>query len=177
MRRLPRQQQNFSVHRERDERAFRRLLTLLAGGLLLAGGFVVAVGQHFAAVEYGYRSETLRRERVRLLAEQEQLQLEMDRAATPAALERAARDIGMQPARAAQISGAQRAHAEHAKVEGARAEQATAARTRVERVNTERASAARVNAERANVGRANAARVVQPGVEIVPARAVRAVGR
>src|SRR5918911_3016270 len=109
MRRWPRQQRNANVLRERDERAFRRLLVLLAGGLLLAGGFVVAVGQHFKAVEYGYRSEALRREHERLLAEQQQLQLALDEAASPAALERAARAIGMQPASAAQMNGAPRA--------------------------------------------------------------------
>ena len=104
MRRLPQQQHNANVLRERDERAFRRLLVLLAGGLLLAGGFVVAVGQHFKVVDYGYRNETLRRERERLLAEQQQLQLALDAAAAPAALARAAERIGMQPARAAQMS-------------------------------------------------------------------------
>src|SRR5918912_4129111 len=98
MRRLPRQYRNANVLRERDPRAFRRLLVLLAGGLLLAGGFVVAVGQHFRAVDYGYRSETLRRERERLLAEQQQLQLALDRAASPGALARAAEQLGMRPA-------------------------------------------------------------------------------
>ncbi|HEX8072402.1 MAG TPA: hypothetical protein VF546_20820 [Pyrinomonadaceae bacterium] len=126
MRRLPRQQQNFSVRRERDERAFRRLLVLLAGGLLLACGFVVAVGQHFAAVERGYQSEELRRERARLLAEQAQLQLDLDRAAAPANLERAARDIGMQPARAAQMGGMQRADAQRADAERVAAQPARA---------------------------------------------------
>ncbi|MFL6208418.1 MAG: hypothetical protein ACJ74W_06180 [Pyrinomonadaceae bacterium] len=112
MRRLPQQQRNANVLRERDERAFRRLLVLLAGGLLLAGGFVVAVGQHFKAVDYGYRNEALRREREQLLAEQQQLQLALDAAAAPGALARAAEQIGMQPARAAQMSTTPRADAE-----------------------------------------------------------------
>jgi hypothetical protein len=112
MRRLPQQQRNSDVRRERDERAFRRLLVLLAGGLLLAGGFVVAVGQHFAAVQYGYRSEALRREHAQLLAEQQQLQLALDEATSPAALERAARELGMQPARATQMGGASRVAAQ-----------------------------------------------------------------
>ncbi|HEX8181873.1 MAG TPA: hypothetical protein VF525_20195 [Pyrinomonadaceae bacterium] len=111
MRRLPQQQRNANVLRERDPRAFRRLLVVLAGGLLLTGGFVVAVGQHFKAVDYGYRSETLRREREQLLAEQQRLQLALDEAASPAALARAAAQIGMQPARAAQMTTAPRADA------------------------------------------------------------------
>lgn len=110
MRRLPQQQCNFNVPRGRDKRAFRRLLMLLAGGLLLAGGFAVAVGQHFKAVQYGYGNEALRRERAQLLAEQQQLQLALAQAAAPAALDRAARELGMQPARAAQMSGAARAN-------------------------------------------------------------------
>ncbi len=121
MRRLPQQHRNSDVRRERDERAFRRLLVLLAGGLLLAGGFIVAVGQHFAAVQYGYRSEALRREREQLLAEQQQLQLALDEATSPAALERAARELGMQPARAAQMGGAPRADANRPTVRAAAA--------------------------------------------------------
>lgn len=111
MRRLPQQQRNSNVQRERDERAFRRLLMLLAGGLLLAIGFAFAVGQHVKAVQYGYDNETLRRERAALLAEQQQLQLALAQAAAPATLDRAARDLGMQPARAAQMRNAVRASA------------------------------------------------------------------
>src|SRR2546423_13616945 len=114
MRRLPQQHKNINVARERDERAERRQLWLLFGGLLLAGGFVIGVWQHFAAVQYGYKNETLRQERARLLAEQEQLRLALAEAAAPAALERAARQLGMQPARAAQIGSNPRAHAQGA---------------------------------------------------------------
>ncbi len=109
MKRLPQQQRNANVLRERDERAFRRLLVLLAGGLLLAGGFVVAVGQHFRAIDYGYKSEALRRERAQLLAEQQQLKLALAQANSPATLEHAARELGMQPTRAAQMGNAPRA--------------------------------------------------------------------
>ena len=40
---------------------------LLFCGLVLAGGFVFAAKQHFAAVQYGYEHETWRNERKRLL--------------------------------------------------------------------------------------------------------------
>ena len=119
MRRLPQQQNNSNVARERDERADRRQLVLLVGGLLLASGFVVTIWQHFSAVQYGYKNEALRQEHARLLAEQQQLQLALDEAAAPVALERAARQLGMQPARAAQMSGARRTESERAAQPGA----------------------------------------------------------
>ena len=107
MRRLPPQQYgNPRVRRERDRAALRRQIVMLVCGMLAAGGFVLAVGQRVAAVRYGYRSEQLREERTRLVAERERLMLELNTAASPAALEQAAREIGMQPARAAQIGDA-----------------------------------------------------------------------
>lgn len=106
MRRLPSNQPNFFVHRERDVGALWRLVLLLFCGLVLAGGFVFAAGQHFAALQFGYRSENLRRERTRLLEEQRRLLLAREEAATPARLEGAARGLGMQPARPAQIGTA-----------------------------------------------------------------------
>ncbi|MFN2454193.1 MAG: hypothetical protein ABR577_08230 [Pyrinomonadaceae bacterium] len=107
MRRLPLNQPNYIIHRERDGRALVRLGALLLCGLVLAGGFVFAAGQHFAAVSYGYKSEELRRERARLLERQAALLLAREEASTPARLETAAREIGMQPIAAAQIGGAQ----------------------------------------------------------------------
>ena len=106
MRRLPPNQRNYAVHRERDVRALLRLALLLVCGLLLASGFVFAAGQHFAAVQYGYKSEELRREQAQLLEEQRRLMLERERATTPDHLGAAAREIGMQPIRPAQIDPA-----------------------------------------------------------------------
>jgi cell division protein FtsL len=104
MRRLPSTQRNFTITRERDRRAFSRLALLLMCGLVLTGGFVFAAGQHFAAVRYGYQSEELRRERARLLEEQRRLLLEREVATSPTRLERAAREIGLQPVQAAQVN-------------------------------------------------------------------------
>ena len=103
MRRLPQQPLNPYVRREKDPRALRRQMILLAGCLLLAAGFVVAVRQQILAVDYGYKSEALRRERERLLAEQRRLMLEIEERSAPARLGQAAEALGMQPTRAAQI--------------------------------------------------------------------------
>jgi cell division protein FtsL len=106
MRRLPPNQRNYAVHRERDMGALFRLALLLVCGLVLASGFVFAAGQHFAAVQYGYKSEELRREQAQLLEEQRRLKLERERATTPDQLGAAAREIGMQPVQPAQIDPA-----------------------------------------------------------------------
>jgi len=91
------------VHRERDPNATRKLAALLLCGLVLSSGFVYAAQQHFAALQLGYHSESLRRERDRLLEEQHKLLLQREEAASPARLERAARQIGMQAVEPAQI--------------------------------------------------------------------------
>ena len=106
MRRLPAHQPNYTIHRERDWHALRRLALLLLCGLILAGGFVFAAGQHFAAVRFGYKTEALRREQEQLLEAQRRLLLEREQLIAPARLESAARDIGLQPVQAAQIDTA-----------------------------------------------------------------------
>ena len=112
MRRLPPNQPNFTVRRERDGRALSRLVLLLCCGLMLSGGFVYAAGQRFHAVRYGYQSEELRRERDRLLEEQRRLLLAREQATSPVRLERAARDLGMQAIASSQVeAGARRASA------------------------------------------------------------------
>jgi|GEM_PF-1138575 len=108
MKRVPRQHRNEGVRRERDGRALRRQIVLLACGLTAACGFVLAVGQHYAAVRYGYEGERLREERKRLLAERDRLLLELTAAESPTTLEQAARGIGMQPARPSQMGAARR---------------------------------------------------------------------
>jgi hypothetical protein len=109
MRRFPQQNLNHGVRREQDTRALRRQLVMLVCGLVLAGGFVAAAGQHFTAVRYGYTGEELRLKRARLLEEQQQLLLRINEATSPASLERAALEIGMQPTRPAQIKRAAQA--------------------------------------------------------------------
>ena len=67
MKRFPEHQLNAKVRRSRDTAALSRLALLLVCGLVLAGGFVFAAKQHFAAVLFGYENESLRTVRKRLL--------------------------------------------------------------------------------------------------------------
>jgi hypothetical protein len=103
MRRVPSKQRNSRIHRDRDLRALSRLALLLLCGLVLASGFVFAAQQHFAAVDYGYRSEELRRERARLLEEKQQLLLKKEQAFAPARLATQARELGLKPLLASQV--------------------------------------------------------------------------
>jgi cell division protein FtsL len=109
MQRLPLRQLNTRVHRELDLRELSRLLMLLGCGFLLAGGFVFAARQHFAAVQFGYQSESLRHEQQQLLAEQQRLLLEKEQVSSPARLESAALQLGLKPLKARQV-GTQRAN-------------------------------------------------------------------
>jgi len=104
MKRYPEHQPNSSIRRSRDVSALSRLALLLFSGVVLAGGFVFAAKQHFAAVQYGYQSESLRSERKKLLEEQQRLSLDKEKASSPARLEAEARQLGLKPATAGQIS-------------------------------------------------------------------------
>jgi cell division protein FtsL len=103
IRRVPSRQRNAPVSLERDQDALLRLGLLLLCGLTLAGGFVYAGVQHFAALRIGYQTENLRRVRDQLAEDQRRYLLERDAAASPARLERAARQLGMQALQPAQI--------------------------------------------------------------------------
>jgi cell division protein FtsL len=103
MRRVPSRHRNAPVLRERDRGALKRFSFLLICGLLLAGGFVYAGGQHFAALKLGYQTEKLRTALTEAREEQRRLTVEKEVAASPARLERAARQLGMQPMQPAQI--------------------------------------------------------------------------
>jgi hypothetical protein len=103
MKRVPSKQRNSRINHDRDPRAVSRLALLLFCGLVLASGFVFAARQHFAAVQYGYQSEGLRRERDRLLQEQQHLLLQKEQAFAPARLEFEARVLGLKPVAANQL--------------------------------------------------------------------------
>jgi len=112
MKRFPEQQLNARVRRTRDTSALSRLSLLLFCGLVLAGGFVFAAKQHFAAVQFGYENESLRTERKRLLEENQRLALEKERVTAPDKLEPAARRLGLKPARPGQIGNKPQMHAD-----------------------------------------------------------------
>lgn len=103
MNRVPSKQRNIRIHHDRDQQALYRLAMLLFCGLILAGGFVFAAQQHFTAVQFGYKSEGLRREREKLLQEQQQLMLMREQAFAPARLESEARGLGLKPLVAGQM--------------------------------------------------------------------------
>src|ERR1700694_3396858 len=104
MNRLPPRHVNYQVHRERDISALSRLVLLLFCGLALTSGFLLAARQHFAAIQYGYKSQDLRAEHKRLLEEQRRLLLMKEEATSPVRLEPAARGIGLQPIQPGQIA-------------------------------------------------------------------------
>ncbi len=103
VRRVPSKYRNTPVAREVDKAALIRLIMLLVSGLALAGGFVYAGQQHFAALRYGYGTENLRKVRDELAEEQRRFLLEREAVISPARLERAARQLGLQPMQPAQI--------------------------------------------------------------------------
>jgi len=104
MKRFPELQPNTRIRRSRDVTALSRLALLLFCGLVLAGGFVFAAKQHFAAVQYGYKNEALRAERKKLLEDFQRLSLEKEKVSAPARLEVAARGLGLKPATPGQIA-------------------------------------------------------------------------
>ena len=113
MKRFPEHQLNTRVRRTRDTTALSRLGLLLFCGLVLAGGFVFAAKQHFAAVQFGYENESLRTERKRLVEENQRLALEKERVTAPDRLEPAARRLGLKPARPGQIASLQNQEKSH----------------------------------------------------------------
>lgn len=103
MRRVPSKHRNAPIVRERDRDALKRLTLLLAAALVLAGGFVYAGVQHFAALKLGYQTEKLRNALTDAKEEQRRLTVQKEIVASPARLERAARQLGMQPMQASQL--------------------------------------------------------------------------
>lgn len=111
VRRVPSKQRNNRVARKLDWGALFRLGMLLICGLVIAAGFLYAGRQHFAALRYGYETESLRKVRGELADEQRRFLFEREAALSPARLERAARQLGLQPLQSSQIDPLARGNA------------------------------------------------------------------
>lgn len=104
MRRVPSRHRNAPiVVKEPDRGALKRFSSLLAAAAILAIGFLYAGHQHFAALRLGYETEKLRNALTDAKEEQRRLTVQKEVAASPARLEQAARQLGMQPMQAAQL--------------------------------------------------------------------------
>jgi hypothetical protein len=104
MRRVPSRHRNAPVVvKEPDREALKRFSALLVAAVILAGGFLYAGRQHFAALRLGYTTEKLRSTLTDAKEEQRRLTVQKEMAASPARLEQAARQLGMQPMQASQL--------------------------------------------------------------------------
>src|SRR5689334_14494493 len=104
MRRVPSRHRNSPiVVREPDRGAVKRFSSLLVAAAILAIGFLYAGHQHFAALRLGYETEKLRNSLTDAKEEERRLTVQREVATSPARLEQAARQLGMQPMQANQI--------------------------------------------------------------------------
>jgi septal ring factor EnvC (AmiA/AmiB activator) len=88
--------QNARVARPVSGRVIVWLTVIAIAGALVSGGFVISAGQHFQAVQLGYRSEELRREATELDEKLRQLELQYARARSPVEIEKRAQKIGLE---------------------------------------------------------------------------------
>ena len=88
--------QNARVARPVSGRVVAWLVIIAVAGALVSGGFVISAGQHFQAVQLGYRSEELRREAMELDEKLRQLELQYARASSPVEIEKRAQKIGLE---------------------------------------------------------------------------------
>jgi cell division protein FtsL len=104
MRRVPARHRNRPVVvKEKDRDAVKRFSSLLTAAAILAVGFLYAGHQHFAALHLGYETEKLRNALTDAKEEQRRLTVQKEMASSPARLEQAARQLGMQPMQAVQF--------------------------------------------------------------------------
>ncbi len=82
----------------------RRDMRMFLGALaVLFVMFMVFCGQHYSAIEYGYRNESLRQQREQLLESQHQLQLDEAQLREPWRIDELARQMGLQAPLAGQV--------------------------------------------------------------------------
>ena len=94
-RNLPKTKSSDGVRREKDPIPWRYcLLTLCCGGLVV-GGFFVAARSHFAAIDFGIKNSTLKKQLEDLGNEKRRLTLLREIALTPAEIKKAAKKLGL----------------------------------------------------------------------------------
>lgn len=71
------------------------VILALALGCVITYGFILAAQKHFSALEIGYKSEELKRERDKLELQQRKLTLEMERKLAPQKLDSKAQQQGL----------------------------------------------------------------------------------
>jgi cell division protein FtsL len=104
VRRIPSRHRNAPVIvREPDRDAVKRFSSLLAAAAILAIGFLYAGHQHFAALRLGYETEKLRNALTDEKEQQRRLTVQKEVVTSPARLEQAARQLGMQPIQSSQL--------------------------------------------------------------------------
>jgi len=103
MKRLPSNHDNSPIHRETRLQRFFSLGVAAVPGLALPRVLVRGVAA-LKAIDHGYKIEALRREQQQLEAEQKRLELAIEKASSPAALEPVARQLGLQPIAPGQVT-------------------------------------------------------------------------
>lgn len=81
------------VAKEKTASRSRVLLGLIGCGVLLAGGFMFSLRDHFTAYAIGHEEVKLKSQLEQAEAEQQQLDINLKRAGSPQALDRAAREV------------------------------------------------------------------------------------
>ena len=92
------------IRHEHDNRRLGRCVFGVIAGILIAAGFAFAAQHHFSAVQFSAQNVELQRERERLKTERKRLLLERETVASPAQLEKMARNIGLQNVSVRQIN-------------------------------------------------------------------------
>jgi hypothetical protein len=100
---------NMPVKRRRPGAQSIWVYIAIALGCLVAYGFVAAARNHFNAVELGYRSEELKRQREQLELDQRKLTLELERRTAPQKLDMRAQQQGLTLPSARQTAAMRRA--------------------------------------------------------------------
>jgi cell division protein FtsL len=104
-----------------DPRRQREMALLLGALGLLLVLFLLFCWQHYSAIEYGYRNETLRQQRDQLLETRRQLQLDEAQLKEPWRIDELAHQLGLQAPVAGQVMSLEAASANAGGVALARA--------------------------------------------------------